>query len=75
MSTQAPARVAVVTSSEAAFNALLPDDVTLEQVVLARQSRWGTPTTWPTPSASSPATVHPGSTERTSSSMAAGLHR
>jgi NAD(P)-dependent dehydrogenase (short-subunit alcohol dehydrogenase family) len=33
----------LVTSSEAAFNALLPDDVTLEQVVLGRQSRWGTP--------------------------------
>jgi NAD(P)-dependent dehydrogenase (short-subunit alcohol dehydrogenase family) len=33
----------IVTSSEAAFNALLPEGVNLEQVVLGRQGRWGTP--------------------------------
>jgi NAD(P)-dependent dehydrogenase (short-subunit alcohol dehydrogenase family) len=33
----------LVTSSAAAFNALLSEGVNLEQVVLGRQSRWGTP--------------------------------
>jgi NAD(P)-dependent dehydrogenase (short-subunit alcohol dehydrogenase family) len=36
-------KTALVTDNEAAFDALLPDPFTLEQVVLQKQDRWGTP--------------------------------
>lgn len=36
-------RTGLVTDNEAAFDALLPGDLTLEAVVTAKQSRWGTP--------------------------------
>ena len=36
-------RTGLVDDNEAAFDALLPGDMTLEQVVTAKQYRWGTP--------------------------------
>jgi NAD(P)-dependent dehydrogenase (short-subunit alcohol dehydrogenase family) len=36
-------RTALVTENEAGFDALLPGDMTLQQVITAKQSRWGEP--------------------------------
>jgi NAD(P)-dependent dehydrogenase (short-subunit alcohol dehydrogenase family) len=33
----------LVTNNEAAFDSLLPGDITLEQVITQKQGRWGTP--------------------------------